>query len=277
MLEKDGVNKGGSKPSIKIGDRFVNNYGSEYEVIEYFNKFNITVKFTQSGYIKSGCISCYVKKGLIHCPFDRKHYGIGYMGLKSDSSEIDLSEVKRERNIWNIMLRRCYSDSSLNYNPTYEGCQVSERWQCFANFLEDLPKIEGYDLWRNSDDYHLDKDVKGNSKLYSLETCKFIHSSSNARERMLRKDNPNPEKQVIGVDMKTGEATLYHGVRVAQRAIGAKCHTPISGCCLNKHRYAYGHYWFFFKDFLEKYPTKEYEVYSNSKEESWHKQNMDKF
>lgn len=277
MLEKDGVNKGGGRPSIKVGDRFFNNYGSEYEVIDYINKYNVTVKFIGSGYVKSNCTSTYVKNGTIHCPFDKKHYGIGYMGLNKDGSEIDLSNVKRERSLWNIMLRRCYSDSSLNYNPTYEGCQVSERWQCFANFLEDLPKIEGYDLWKISDDYHLDKDVKGNSKLYSLETCKFIHSSSNARERMLRKDNPNPEKQVVGVNMETGEATLYHGVRVAQRAVGGKHHSGIGKSCSGIQKYAYGHYWFYFEDFVEQYPNKEYNVYSSSKEESWEKQNMNTF
>ena len=30
MLDKDGVNKGGGRPSIKAGDRFFNDYGSEY-------------------------------------------------------------------------------------------------------------------------------------------------------------------------------------------------------------------------------------------------------
>lgn len=264
-------------PSIEVGDKFTNNYNSEYEVIEYYNKYNVTVRFLESGFIKKGCTTSYIKHGQIHCPFDKKYYGIAYLGLNKDGNEFNLNEVARERMLWGTMLRRCYSAKSLELNPSYSGCKVSERWLCFANFLEDLPKIEGYDEWKINDEYHLDKDVKGNSKIYSLETCKFIHSSSNARERMFRKENPNPEKQIIGVNIKTGEATLYHGVRVAQRAINAKHHSGINKSCQGLQNFAYGHYWFYLEEFVEKFPSKGYNVYSSTKEESWKKQNMNAF
>jgi hypothetical protein len=36
--------------------------------------------------------------------------------------------------------------------------------------------VEGYELWENKEDVHLDKDNFG-KRIYSLETCKFIPAS----------------------------------------------------------------------------------------------------
>lgn len=266
----------GKSLTLKIGDRFINNYGNVYEVVEYHNKYNVVVNFLDYNYKKKSN-SDSVKKGTVHCPFDKKYYGVGYLGLDKDGNDFIYEMIERERVLWSILLRRCYSENSLGHRPSYRGVEVCERWLCFANFLEDLPLIEGYENWLNSDQYHIDKDIKDDSTIYSLETCKFLHGSLNAKERMLRKDNPNPEKQVIGVNIENGEATLYHGMRVAQRAVGAKNHNSISRCCRGRSKYAHGHYWFYLEDFIENFPDRDYLVHSSSKEESWAKQNMINF
>lgn len=83
------------------------------------------------------------------------------------------------------MLQRCYSPEYQRRFPTYVGCEVCERWKVFANFLEDLPKIEGYQIWKDCPHQRivLDKDIRGNgARLYSLETCCFIDNAENIRE-----------------------------------------------------------------------------------------------
>ena len=57
--------------------------------------------------------------------------------------------------------------------------------------LEDLPLIENYELWLNSDKrICLDKDLKQvdvKNKVYSIDTVKFISASENTREAMERR------------------------------------------------------------------------------------------
>lgn len=166
------------------------------------------------------------------------------------------------------MLKRCYSDKY----PTWGTCEVWERWHSFSNFLEDMPKINRYDIWENrKEDYevHLDKDIIGSSNVYSLDTCTFAYNKDNSRERMLRVNNPNPEQQVVGVNIESGIATLYAGVRIAQRAINAKHHTGIGRCCNGKAGSAHGYRWYFKEDFLQKFPDAFYVVHSETKEEAW--------
>ena len=70
---------------------------------------------------------------------------------------------------WRDMLKRCYSKKYLKSKPSYNGCAVCEEWLTFSNFK----------AWMETQDWQgkeLDKDllVKGN-KLYSAETCVFLH------------------------------------------------------------------------------------------------------
>ena len=264
-----------AKYESMVGQTFVNIYGVKYEVIHHKSRDDVVVRFKGGYEVKTNTTYC--RNGKIRSPFAKRVCGIGYLGLDENgnipSSEDENGKKLKSYDLWASMIKRCYSGK----HPTWEGCQVCERWQCYSNFLKDLPHIDNYELWLNGEDVHLDKDIKGNSKLYSLDNCKFVSISTNSRERMLRRDNPNPEKQVIGVNMATGEATLYHGVRTAQRALGLKYHSGISKTCLHKMKYAYGHYWYFLQDFDKLFPDKEYQIYSSCKEETWAKQNMDDF
>lgn len=74
---------------------------------------------------------------------------------------------------WSNMVRRCHSLEYKRRYPTYEKCEVSEKWKKFSRFK----------LWMEDQDYfgkHLDKDliIKGN-KLYSPETCIFVTQQVN--------------------------------------------------------------------------------------------------
>ena len=86
--------------------------------------------------------------------------------------------------LWFSMITRCYSERELKRCPTYKGCYVCERWLKLSNFLEDLPKIDGYELWLNNPNKRisLDKDIKSNgkNKCYCLENCIFVTASDNS-------------------------------------------------------------------------------------------------
>lgn len=68
---------------------------------------------------------------------------------------------------WKSMLRRCYSPVYQKSWPAYKGCKVCPPWLRFSNFK----------AWMETQDWegkHLDKDILGNGKLYSPDTCCFI-------------------------------------------------------------------------------------------------------
>ena len=70
---------------------------------------------------------------------------------------------------WRDMLRRCFDDGYQERFPTYKGCKPCNEWLHFSNFL----------LWweeNNKKGYQLDKDLIGDGKTYSPETCVYIPS-----------------------------------------------------------------------------------------------------
>ena len=73
---------------------------------------------------------------------------------------------------WKGMLSRCYSEAWLNKYPTYVGCIVCDEWLTFSKFK----------AWMETQDWEgkqLDKDLLGDGKLYSPETCCFISGGLN--------------------------------------------------------------------------------------------------
>ena len=72
-----------------------------------------------------------------------------------------------------------------------KGNAVSERWNRFDYFLNDIPLIQGYDeeLFKNKK-LKLDKDIlfknsNNKNKIYSLETCMWITDKENQVQRAI--------------------------------------------------------------------------------------------
>ena len=90
-----------------------------------------------------------------------------------------------------------YAKEYQDKYPTYKGCIVCERWHRFDYFLEDIQKLDGYNLFINNikpHGIHLDKDTKGNgSKIYSPETCIFITNKENVKEANRRRKGDTDE------------------------------------------------------------------------------------
>ena len=82
----------------------------------------------------------------------------------------------QEYDLWNSLLKRCYSLKTQEKRPTYRGCQASESFKNYSYFHNWCQTQVGF----GREGYHLDKDLifKGN-KLYSEDTCLFLPSELN--------------------------------------------------------------------------------------------------
>jgi len=137
------------------------------------------VQFVQTGFTTKALWDN-IKLGKIKDPYHVGCYGIGYLG--------EFKKVpywKQAKQLWRNILKRCYSPNDNYYK---RGITVDVRWHCFANFLEDLPKIDNFELWlaayhnEDAEKYDFDKDylIKGNT-VYSREACMFLPQSVNRR------------------------------------------------------------------------------------------------
>jgi len=100
------------------------------------------------------------------------------------------------------MVTRCTNKKDKNYKSYGgNGVTVCAKWRTIAGFLDDVDKIEGWDLELFlAKKLQLDKDFKipGN-KLYSRETCMWISPSKN---RLLQ---PNRTKPFYAYNIYTDE------------------------------------------------------------------------
>lgn len=104
-----------------------------------------------------------------------------YKRLKICGVGIIPSEINEKRGeqsrmfiSWKNMLRRCYNASG-RYAKYYIDCKVSEDWFDFGVFKEWYESQRGCGL-----DYELDKDLLGNGKLYSPDTCCLLPRKLNS-------------------------------------------------------------------------------------------------
>lgn len=153
-----------------------NNYGT-MQVIELSGK-KCKVVFIETGTVVEAYTDN-VYSGKVRDAYARVCYGVGYAG--------EFERVfywKPAKQLWRNMLKRCYSENDPK-GYYGRGYTVSERWLCFANFLEDLPTLRNFDKWllghkEGYTKYNLDKDLilEGN-KVYCKELCQFITEYEN--------------------------------------------------------------------------------------------------
>ena len=100
---------------------------------------------------------------------------------------------KRVYKTWCNMLERCYDEKYQEIHPTYIGCTVCDRWLLLSNFVEDITKIDGYELWLTNPNKRisLDKDIKSNgeNKEYCLEECMLVFAEENTKQANKTRDN----------------------------------------------------------------------------------------
>jgi len=183
-----------------------NNYG-KFKVLELDHRDKRSHKFYRIKFMKTGTerVMSYgtIVVGSVLDYNLPTTGGVGYLGEKFEEC------VGRVENVWRHIIARCYREEDDNY-PYYggRGVTVCERWHNCSNFLEDLPKIEGYDekLFKEAK-IELDKDYKQqdipfHEKVYSPETCIFLSKEKNNN---VKKINQNDFKAI------SPEGEVYYG------------------------------------------------------------------
>lgn len=190
---------------MEVGDIKINKEGQEVEILDINRKANrVLVEFLDSYNIKETSISSW-NMGILRDVFFPSVGGVGYSGNARKSDYL------REYSAWKNIIYRCYVEDSDDYRfYGKEGVTVCDKWKCFEYFLEDLPHIEGYELFEKTKSdkklkVQLDKDLKQMDKplserVYSLETCVFMLADDNRKMAERKEFQPhNTKTKAIGV------------------------------------------------------------------------------
>ena len=144
--------------------------------------------------------------------------------------------------LWYNLIQRCTNTKHPRYKDYGgKGVTVCKRWLELENFIEDIDKIDGFDIKLFLDGkLSLDKDMKSrDKKIYSLETCIFISSSEN------NKIKPNQQKLIIGIS-PTDEVYEFYNQSEFAKEHNLK-QNGISYCLLKSKTKTYKGWKFFYK------------------------------
>ena len=196
----------GRKTINRIGEKGVNNFGSEMVIVEYRKWNDVDIYFPEYDWLLKHVRYAHFKDGEIKCPYERRYFNVGYLG----EGEYKMSEngkFKKEYKIWYHMLQRCYDPKFHEKEPTYKGCMIEDYLLNFQNMgkwiSENYYEVPGETMC-------LDKDIlkKGN-KIYSRETCIFVPQRINT---LFTKCNNSRGKSPIGVTPRpAGNYQAYCG------------------------------------------------------------------
>lgn len=162
---------------IKVGDRFKTKRGEEYVVVEYKNYNKVTVEFCDLYKHRVTTSGDYIKSGQIKNPYFPRLFGVGYFGVGTHKAK-GLSTTSSDGFVslpayssWTNMLSRCYDKNYVGPHM-YENTIVHEDWHCFQTFADWYTNELRYTGWE--DRTCMDKDVLGDSSMYSNKNCCLI-------------------------------------------------------------------------------------------------------
>jgi hypothetical protein len=224
-----------------VGNIYRNSIDLEYKIIEKIDSTTFVVKFTNSGYETKSSITT-ISNGLIRDYLNPSIFGVGMLGYASKiNNKIAYSK-------WYSMLDRCYNPAYVGYKfYGGNGITVCDRWFRFDYFLEDIPKIDGYneELFLHKK-LHLDKDIKQfdmEFKIYSLDTCMFVSQKENELYRKY-----SIQQDFIAI---TPLGEIFYGKSVNQFARDYNLDISNISACLNgRHRHHRGWRFVYTKDVL---------------------------
>ena len=165
------------------------NFG-DFKIVKYNDSANVEIQFINTGYETSSQLE-HIKNGNVKDPYVASVHGVGILGAKYPSRVNGV--LTKEYDLWQNMLKRCYSDAYKKRCPTYEGCEVSDNFKSYEYFYEWCHKQIGF----SNQGWQLDKDllVKGN-KVYNEFTCVFLPKEINS---VLTKSTATRGEYLIGV------------------------------------------------------------------------------
>ena len=158
----------GDSGNFKLQDRFQNNKGYWFTVIEWIDAKNIKVLF-DSGFMVTATAQQIRNRGISDNFSPSNHEG--YLGDISYYNGMNIAKTDEYKH-WSGMIERCFDKNFKINNPTYENVTCCKEWLCFSTFAEWCRdrKAFGKGIKLN-----LEKDVivKGN-KTYSPELCEMV-------------------------------------------------------------------------------------------------------
>ena len=174
-----------------VGKVYKSLNSGDFTILKYNGSKDVEIQFINTGYRKVAEMK-EVRSGEIKDPYLPSVYGVGVLGAKYPST---INGVKtKEYVLWQGLLRRCYSGDFKKKNPTYIGCEVSNKFKNYEYFYEWCNKQVGFN---NNKDWQLDKDllIKGN-RVYSEDFCIFLPQEVNT---LLTKREALRGENLIGV------------------------------------------------------------------------------
>ena len=167
----------------------------DFKVLKYNDARNVEIQFVDTGWRKVAEMKD-VRNGNVKDPYVPSVCGVGILGTKYLSAVN--GRTTKEYNLWQSMLKRCYNSTYKKKHPTYEGCEVGDKFKSYEYFYEWCHSQIGFDNDGNGNPFQLDKDllVKGN-KVYSENVCVFIPSEINS---LLINNTASRGEHLIGVN-----------------------------------------------------------------------------
>ena len=157
-----------------VGKVFKSLNSGDFKIVKYNDSGNVVIQFINTGFETTVQLGD-IRSGKVKDRLTPSVYGVGVVGTKYPSK---VSGVQtKEYELWKSMLKRCYSDNYKKKNPTYIGCEVSDKFKSYEYFYEWCHKQIGFGVA----DFELDKDllIKGN-KVYSENVCVFLPQEINS-------------------------------------------------------------------------------------------------
>ena len=173
-----------------VGKVFKSKSSGDFKVLKYNDSKNVEIQFLNTGYEMLAQLG-HIKNGNVKDPYSPSVFGVGMLGTKYPSTINGV--LTKEYMLWTDMLRRCYSDTYKKKQPTYEDCEVSNKFKSYEYFYEWCQNQIGFDV----KGWQLDKDllVKGN-KVYNEDSCFFLPQEIN---KVLTKSTASRGECLIGV------------------------------------------------------------------------------
>lgn len=155
----------------RVGETIITHQGFIATIVKYDTAKRVTLQFNDRYGTQTTTSYSRFKNGQVQNPscLVLYHKAIVYHNdIKNNSKAFEK---------YRAMMDRCYGNQKGN-NAVYKGCEVCEEWYIFENFVR----------WYNDNYYtiddeqmDLDKDIFGNGKLYSPQTCVFVPHKLNSQ------------------------------------------------------------------------------------------------
>ena len=188
----------------RTGEIGYNNFGSKMIITRYENARDLDVYFPEYDWTFKQVYYSNFKKGKIKCPYEKRYYGMGYLG-EGKYKIVENGKHNKYYYIWRNMLQRCYDIKFHERYSTYKECEVEDYFLNFQNMCkwldENYYEIEGETMC-------LDKDIlhKGN-KIYSRDTCVFVPQRINSL--FTKCDNARGDNPIGVEDLPSGNYRAY--------------------------------------------------------------------